>query len=267
LHNEFKAHKLLSLEKKYQSNVDLKFNKNISLEDVSFSYKDSDLLFEQLNISIKKNTFVAFVGETGSGKSTLADMLMALLCPSNGMLHIDRAAITLDNAHQWQKRIGYVPQTIFLTDDTILANIALGIDPALISLERIELVSRLANIHDFIVTDLPNGYDSLVGDRGVRLSGGQRQRIGIARALYNDPEVLIFDEATNALDGITESTVIDALNSLSGQKTIIVIAHRLTTIISCDIIYLLGKGTLLDKGTYKELIENNSRFKAMVKHS
>ena len=142
-----------------------------------------------------------------------------------------------------------------------------GIDPALISLERIELVSRLANIHDFIVTDLPNGYDSLVGDRGVRLSGGQRQRIGIARALYNDPEVLIFDEATNALDGITESTVIDALNSLSGQKTIIVIAHRLTTIISCDIIYLLGKGTLLDKGTYKELIENNSRFKAMVKHS
>lgn len=240
------------------------FEKNISFDNVFFSYDTKTSLFKDLDLSIKKNTSIAFVGETGSGKSTLADLIMALLEPQQGYIKVDGVIINSGNAYQWRKYIGYVPQQIYLLDDTIAANIALGRDDLSINNKYLEDAAKAANIHEFIAGELSEGYQTVIGERGVRLSGGQRQRIGIARALYNNPEVIIFDEATSALDGITESAVMDAIASLSGKKTIIIIAHRLTTVKTCDIIYVLEKGKVIDKGKYDELTKTNSHFSLMA---
>lgn len=247
---------------------DFLFEHDISLDHVWFGYEGEERcepLFRNLNLSIEKNAFVAFVGETGSGKTTIADLIMALHEPQQGHLVVDGKTITLGNAGRWRKKIGYVPQQIYLCDDTVAANIALGLDPSAISPVRLEVAARAANIHKFIKHELPEGYQTVVGERGVRLSGGQRQRIGIARALYNDPEVLVFDEATSALDGITESAVMEAIHSLAGKKTMIVIAHRLTSVMACDMIFVLDKGQLVDQGSFDDLIGRNARFQAMAK--
>jgi ABC-type multidrug transport system fused ATPase/permease subunit len=164
----------------------------------------------------------------------------------------------------WQKNIGYVPQSIYLTDDTILANIAFAVPGDEISIEKAKKAAKMANLHEFIMT-LPEKYETIVGERGVRLSGGQCQRIGIARALYHNPKVLILDEATSSLDSLTESAIMDAIRNLSHKKTIIIIAHRLSTLVECDIIHMMADGKIIDSGTYTQLIKNNTEFKKMSK--
>ena len=172
--------------------------------------------------------------------------------------------IAAANLRSWQNSIGYVPQQIFLTDDTVAANIAFGLPASEIDQAAVERAARIAELHDFVTSELPQGYDTLVGERGVRLSGGQRQRIGIARALYHDPDVLIMDEATSALDNLTERAVMDAVHNLGRAKTIILIAHRLSTVRACDTIFMLEQGRLIAEGTYDDLIDTNRKFRAMA---
>ena len=160
------------------------------------------------------------------------------------------------NIKNWQRLIGYVPQNIFLTDDTVASNIAFGVDPNNIVPQSIERASKIANLHNFVINELPEQYNTVIGERGIRLSGGQRQRIGIARALYHDPKILILDEATSALDNNTEEVVMEAINKLSNNITIILIAHRLNTVKNCDIIFKFDKGQLVDQGSFNELFKN-----------
>lgn len=168
------------------------------------------------------------------------------------------------NAFDLRMSVGYVPQQIFLSDDTLLANIAFGVPADQIDLPTVVQAAKAANLHDFIVSDLPEAYQTMIGEGGVRLSGGQRQRIGIARALYSDPDILIFDEATSALDGVTEAAVMGAINGLAGQKTVIMIAHRLETVRNCDQIILLDKGQICAAGTFAELMQSSDGFKRLV---
>ena len=176
---------------------------------------------------------------------------------------IDDTEITKENIGSWQRSIGYVPQNIYLIDDSFFANIGFGLADSDIDKEKVKAVSKIANLDEFI-TKLPDKYETHIGERGVRLSGGQRQRIGIARALYYDPEVLIFDEATSALDNITERTVMEAINNLGNEKTIIIIAHRISTVKNCDQIFVLDDARLSGEGSYDELYETNSIFREMV---
>ena len=205
---------------------------------------------------------LAVVGHGASGKTTLVDIILGLLDPKQGSIKVDSIKINQDNSQSWQRKLGYVPQSIFLLDDTIKRNIAFSASGNQINDERIIEVAKMANLHQYITT-LSDGYNSKVGERGVRLSGGQIQRIGIARALYNNPEVLILDEATSALDSVTENVVMEAIHNLSNKKTIIMIAHRLSTIKECDVIYFLDKGKIADSGSYNELIKSNQKFKEM----
>jgi ATP-binding cassette, subfamily B, bacterial PglK len=180
------------------------------------------------------------------------------------MIRVDGQQITPENLRAWQGTLGYVPQTIFLTDDTIASNIAFGVPKDKIDMAAVENAARIAALHDFVISDLPQGYQTFVGERGVRLSGGQRQRIGIARALYRDPTLLIMDEATSALDNITERVVMEAVNRIRSNKTIILIAHRLTTVKTCDTIFLMDRGRLLAQGSYDELLAGSDVFRRMV---
>jgi ABC-type multidrug transport system fused ATPase/permease subunit len=173
---------------------------------------------------------------------------------------IDGTVIEAHNVREWQQTIGYVPQHIFLADDTVAANIAFGVPPNKIDMQTVERVARIAELHSFVAEELPQGYMTRVGERGVRLSGGQRQRIGIARALYHEPEVLVFDEATSALDNLTERAVMDAMQNLTHQKTILIIAHRLSTVRACDQLLLLDHGKIKAVGTYDELVKADKAF-------
>ena len=235
----------------------LPFNKVINLKNIYYNYPDtSRTALNDINISIPAKTTVALVGTTGSGKTTTADIILGLLEPQRGTLEVDGQIITENNSRSWQRSIGYVPQHIFLADDTIAANIAFGVESGDINQEAVEKVSKIANLHDFIMDELPNQYQTTIGERGIRLSGGQRQRIGIARALYNNPKVLVLDEATSALDNQTEQAVMDAVNNIGKDMTIILIAHRLNTLKNCDIIFKLEKGKVIDQGTFEKLIIN-----------
>ena len=207
---------------------------------------------------------MAFVGTTGAGKSTLIDLILGLLEPEEGTIKID--GIKLDNSlkKSWQRLIGYVPQSIFIADDTIANNIALGSKQKNIDYERIRLVAKIAKLDTFIIRDLPLGYETKVGEAGVKLSGGQRQRLGIARALYLNPKVLIFDEATSALDNLTEQSIMRSILELKDSLTIIMIAHRLTTIKECDTIFHLNMGKLRSRGNFKELCNNDEVFREMA---
>ena len=207
------------------------------------------------------------VGATGSGKTTLIDVILGLLEPQDGSLEIDGKLITKLNTRSWQRNIGFVPQHIYLSDDTVAANIAFGIDCKDIDQLAVERASKIASLHEFIIDELPKQYKTTVGERGIRLSGGQRQRIGIARALYHDPKVLIFDEATSALDGTTEKIVMNAINNLGKDITTIIIAHRLSTVKKCNKIYILEKGKLKAQGNFDELINLDSQFRENVKNS
>lgn len=244
----------------------LNIRESFSLEGITFSYPESsEPVIRDLSLTVEKNTTIAFVGSTGAGKTTLVDIILGLLEPDAGSLLVDGVAVNSQTRAAWQRNIGYVSQDIYLVDDTIRANIGFGLPDEQIDTEALEQAARIANLDEFINTELPNGYDTVVGERGVRLSGGQRQRIGIARALYHDPEVLILDEATSSLDGITESSVMEAVQRLSRQKTIVIIAHRLTTVQSCNIIYVLSDGRISSQGTFAELMDSSASFRAMAK--
>jgi len=263
LHSELKNIEI------FQKNINIKrlikLKVSIKLNNISFNYNNSsNLALKNLNINIKAKTTVGLVGSSGSGKTTIVDCILGLLEPKEGFLSVDDMTINQKNSSQWQKTIGYVPQQIFITDDTVAANIAFGVDSNNIDYKSVERAARAANVHDFVIKQLPQGYSTILGERGIRLSGGQRQRIAIARALYHKPQILIFDEATSALDGATEEAVIKAVNKIAHSITIIMIAHRLSTVRNCDEIFLIEKGKLLAHGTYNELNGNNKIFQKMT---
>jgi ATP-binding cassette, subfamily B, bacterial PglK len=237
----------------------------IRLRDIVFQYPNAAApLISKLNLRIQSHTTVAFVGSSGGGKTTIVDIILGLLEPQGGSLLVDGIPITSRNVTSWQKHLGYVPQYIYLADDTLAANIAFGVASKDLDLDRVKHAARAANLHEFVLSDLPHGYNTIVGDRGVRLSGGQRQRIGIARALYSDPDVLILDEATSALDSLTEDAVMEAIQETFQEKTIMIIAHRLRTIRHADIIYLVENGSITDQGTHAELLAKNRTFRRMA---
>ncbi len=243
---------------------DLSFAHLIELKNIQFSYpSDCSPVLSEINLKIPARQVIGLVGVTGSGKTTLIDIILGLLRPKSGSLLVDGILVDQSNLRSWQSLIGYVPQQIYLSDDTIAANIAFGIPRENINQAAVERAAKIANLHEFIVNELDDGYQTVVGERGIRLSGGQRQRIGIARALYRDPKVLILDEATSALDNLTERAVMDAVNNLSHQITIILIAHRLSSVQQCDLIYMLDKGKLAASGSYAEIISQSEIFRAM----
>ena len=230
------------------------FNNSIQLRSVSFSYDDSKYVaVNDISLEIKKNSSVGFIGGSGAGKSTLLDLILGLLQPTSGKIISDGEDIH-GNIEAWQKNIGYVPQTIYLTDDTLRNNIAFGVDSNDIDDDMINKALKLAQLDEY-VAKLEYGINTFVGEGGVRLSGGQKQRIGIARALYHDPDVLVLDEATSALDHETEKEVMKAINFLCGKKTLLIIAHRLTTVERCDYLYRLKDGGILNHGKPKDLID------------
>jgi HlyD family secretion protein len=243
-----------------------KYNE-INLKDVTFTYPDKiKPALDQISLTIKANSLVGFVGTSGSGKSTLIDVIIGLIKPQKGEVTINGTSLNKQNLRAWQNKIGFVPQSIFLTEGTIAENVAFGIPYDLINYEQVEKALKIANLKE-LVSKLEKGVHSTVGERGVQLSGGQRQRIGIARMLYYEAEVFVFDEATSALDGITEKTIMDAIYNFTGKKTLIIIAHRLKTVQKCDEIFMMENGRIIDSGTYQYLLQNNEKFKKMSDHA
>ena len=217
---------------------ELKFDERVDIDDITFRYDGAEQnVLENVSFSIPKNKSVAFIGASGAGKTTLADIILGVLTPESGDILVDGIS-TIQYRKEWHKKLGYVPQSIYLMDDTIRNNIIFGAEEA-VNEDKLRKAIEGAQLDKFI-QELPEGMDTVIGESGVRLSGGQRQRIGIARALYNDPEILVLDEATSALDNDTENAVMDAINNLAGKKTLIIIAHRLTTIRNCDYVYEVG---------------------------
>lgn len=210
-------------------------------------------------------TSVGLVGPSGSGKSTLVDLLSGVHLPTSGSILCDGIPITQDNLMSWKNKIGYLPQNIYLLDDTITANIAFGKFEKEINFDRLYSAAKRANIHQFIINDMPNGYSTIVGERGVRLSGGQRQRIGLARALYRKTEIIILDEATSALDNITEQLFVSSIEELKKDHIVVIIAHRLSTIKNCDYIYYIDNGSIVRFGNYQELITNSEEFRKLAR--
>lgn len=214
----------------------LQLRQEIRLEGIRYAYPSNpdSFVLRDFNLVIPANASLGIAGASGAGKSTLMDVLLGLLPPQAGCIHVDDVRITADNLHRWHQSIGYVPQHIYLADASVAENIAFGVPKEQINMQAVERAARAAHIHDFVVTELPQGYATRVGDRGIRLSGGQRQRIGIARALYRDPPVLLMDEATSALDNETEAAINTSIRNLSGKKTIVVIAHRQASLQACQ---------------------------------
>jgi len=237
---------------------------SIRIEGMEFKYRSANSpIFKDLDFIIPLNKTVAFVGESGAGKSTLINILMGLLTPSKGTFYYGQTEITPKNIPEYRKRVGYVPQEIFFTDDTIEANIVFGKPNNQIDYNKLNQVLKMSQLESFI-KELPEGTKTLIGEKGVKLSGGQRQRTGIARALYRNPEILILDEATSSLDGYTETEISRAIENLSGSLTIIIVAHRLSTIEHADIIYVMDKGKIVDKGTFAELKQHSLIFRKIA---
>jgi ATP-binding cassette subfamily B protein len=220
----------------------INFTNSILFENISFCYnKTQEYILENINCEIKKGSRVGIVGKTGEGKSTLLDLIMGLLPPTNGKIKIDGVKLCKETIDSWQSKIAHVPQNVFLSDTSFLENIAFGVDPQKINLEKVKLAAKKSQCHDFIMK-LEKGYDEIVGERGAKLSGGQIQRLGLARALYKNAEVIIFDEATNSLDYETEKLIIKELNHLDRDLTVIIVAHRLNTLENCDLILEIKDG-------------------------
>ena len=229
-------------------------DKSLKLDRVSFRYSnDLPYVLHDISIEIPHGSWVGFVGKSGSGKSTLTDLVMGLLKPTAGSILVDGVALEEANVLSWQKQLAHVSQHIFLSDGPIIENIAFGVAPRLVDAERVREACREAELED-LIQSLPDGYDTMIGERGVRLSGGQRQRIGIARALYKRASVLVLDEATSALDDVTEASIIDAVQRLGRKYTVLMIAHRLTTLRDCDTIYRLDQGRIVQQGSYSDVI-------------
>ena len=241
---------------------------SISAKNIFYRYPNVERdILQNITFEISGGSSVAFVGSTGAGKSTLIDILTGLLLPNSGKLIVDGLECEENNRRLWQDRIGYVPQHIYLCDDTIERNIAFGINDKEIDSNRIQEVASIAQIDNFICSQLPQGYKTIIGERGIRLSGGQRQRIGLARALYMNPSILILDEATSALDNVTEIQVMKGIRSMARSKTIIMIAHRLSTISNCDCIFVLDQGRIVGAGTYDKLLQSCLQFQELAKPS
>ena len=240
---------------------------SIQLKEICFQYPSAaQPVLNQLNLTIPANKVVGLVGASGSGKSTAIDILMGLILPAEGELLVDGEPLDTSNLRAWQNSVGFVAQSIFLADSSIKENIAFGLPPEAIDERKVQRAASMAHLDELLCT-LPQRLETFVGERGVQLSGGQRQRIGIARALYHDASVLVLDEATSALDGITEKMIMDAVHDFGGKKTIVMIAHRLTTVKKCDWIYLMHNGSVLDEGTYDTLLDRNETFRRMVEHT
>jgi ABC-type multidrug transport system fused ATPase/permease subunit len=237
---------------------------SIEFQDVHFAYnlEDGDVL-HGIDVRIPAKSTIALVGESGAGKSTLVDMLTLMLPPDNGLLRIDGVPYTDIDLNAWRSQIGYVSQETVVFDDTVANNIALWQADGAETRAQIEDAARRAYAHHFI-KDLPDGYDTVVGDRGVRLSGGQRQRLFIARELYKNPNLLILDEATSALDTESERYIQDSIDALKGEMTVVIIAHRLSTIKNVDYVYVLDEGSVVEEGPYEDLRRYNGRFQQMV---
>jgi ATP-binding cassette subfamily C protein len=246
----------------------LPFTREFKLENITFKYEEADKpIIKDLNIKIYVNNSVAFVGPTGSGKTTIANIILGLLRPDRGKMIVDGVEINDGNIKSWQRNLGYIPQDIYLQDDTVIRNITFGIADEKINMDAVVKAAKIANIHDFVMKELPNQYDTVVGEKAIRLSGGQRQRIGIARAIYHNPEVLVLDEATSALDGATEQEVFEAIENIARTKTLVMIAHRLTTIQDCDVIYVMDRGDIVGCGKYDELMQTNKSFRKIARVS
>ena len=254
---------LILLEQPLPKNITLSgsgsisFEKNICLKNISFHYAGTEKeIIKGININIAKGSKIGLVGSTGSGKSTVIDVIMGLLSPTSGQIFIDNVEIDKSNQHLWRNHIAHVPQHIFLSDSTIEENIAFGVSKDQINQNQVKEAASQAQL-DKLIDSWPDKYQTMVGERGVRLSGGQRQRIGIARAIYKKAQVLIFDEATSALDNNTEREIVRQIEKLKGEKTIIVIAHRYSTLQYCDTIYKLSNGKIINMGSYEDFIANN----------
>lgn len=262
---ESSPQQLTPSRKETKDEVPLAFEREIQFENVTFVYPGGDRPAAcAISFTIPCRSVVAFCGPTGSGKSTIVDLLLGLFFPREGQILIDGVRLDEQNLSAWRRKIGYVPQHIFLSDTSIAENIAFGLPASEIDMDAVVRAAKAAQIHDFIQNETLNGYETVAGERGVRLSGGQRQRLGIARALYHDPEVLIFDEATSALDELTENRVMEAIHGSALTKTVILIAHRLKTVEACDRIFVVEEGHVVEEGIYDQLLEMNGSFSSMV---
>jgi len=259
----------LKLNNRNSGNIDvpvehLVFKNEIKLESIDFSYPNtSKNILDDFSLSVSCNTTVGLIGTTGSGKTTIVDIILGLLEPSSGKFFIDDTELTSDELPRWKQKLGYVPQFVYLIDDTIESNIAFGLSENEIDLKQVKNAAKLAELDEFIMS-LPMQYKTKVGERGVRLSGGQLQRIGIARALYYNPTVLIMDEATSSLDGNTEDVILEAIHNLGHKITIIMIAHRLSTLKECDVIHILKDGRIIESGNYEQLFKSNDEFRKLA---
>ena len=243
----------MSLGEEEGNQEPLTFENEISLSGISYRYPQSDKSsLEDISIRISRGASIGVVGESGSGKSTLVDVMLGLLDPQKGHVALDGKDIRT-NLRSWQERIGYVPQEIYLTDDSLRNNIAFGVPVASIDEDRVWKALRSAQLEEF-TNELPEGLDTAMGERGVRLSGGQRQRVGIARALYHDPTVLVLDEATSSLDEKTEEGSMEAVRSFKGEKTFVIVAHRLSTVKYCDVLHRMEEGKIVSSGSYEEVV-------------
>ena len=239
----------------------------IEMKALDFQYEGRERpALSGIDLSVARGERIGIVGSSGSGKSTLVDLIVGLLTPTAGQVLIDGVPLETIGPRRWQRSLGYVPQTIFLSDDTIRANIAFGVPEGEIDQAAVEEAARAANLHQFVSCELDAGYDTVVGDRGIRISGGQRQRIGIARALYRNPRLLVFDEATSALDNETEASLMASIGELDTGLTLIAVAHRLSTVVPFDRIYVLDAGRCVGMGSYAFLSQNNSKFQALLRH-
>lgn len=241
----------------------LQLNDCIEINNISYHYPDSDVhALENISLVVPKGKAIGFVGSSGAGKTTIVDLILGLLKPDEGEILIDGIDIQ-QNLSAWQKNLGYIPQSIYLADETLRSNIAFGIPEEDIDEEKVLNAVKLAQL-ETMIERLPDALDTVIGESGTRLSGGQRQRVGIARALYYNPEVLVMDEATSALDNITEKQITNAIESLKGERTLIMIAHRLTTVKNCDMLYFMEDGKIVEQGTYEDLVHSNVRFREMA---
>ena len=242
-----------------------RFHSSVSLRDVTFTYPAADTpALRCVSLDISAGMHVGIVGPSGSGKSTILDVLVGLLVPERGGVYIDDRRLEPQQMAAWRSTIGYVPQSVFLADANVAENIAFGLPPAQIDHRRVRAAAEAAQLHEFIEQSLTDGYATVIGERGIRLSGGQRQRLGIARALYHDPQLLILDEATNALDAATESGFMSTIRSLTGSRTVVCVAHRLTTVSGCDKIFVVSEGSIAAVGTYDSLHKESSDFQTLI---